>query len=247
MFLSLFFFPDTTSASVSATNGRNGVKKSSIWSDIRSSIHMSARPWLWPLLSAKVVSGVASSMFSTVFPLVLTQAPLNLDPAQLGLNMSAMGIANATFGAVGAAFFTSMLNGARGLSKTALIIRPCFIALAIAVTTYAGQNMPDNVLAPIMVVSVLHSVSTHALATGLTTQTTGAVSISEQGSLLGLEHGLFSLARIGGPMIATTIYTRFDFSHVGAACGILDIALLVLLIKTSTQIASAPKTMDQLK
>jgi fucose permease len=76
------------------------------------------------------------------------------------------------------------------------------------------------------------------LATGLTTQTTGAVANDEQGALLGLEHSLFSLARIAGPSIGTALLAsvlddnkssnhRNGFWHVATCCAVIDVLLVV--------------------
>lgn len=84
----------------------------------------------------------------------------------------------------------------------------------------------------IIITWVLRELSSHALATGLTTQTTGAVTAKEQGALLGLEHGLFSMARIVGPPLATLLLTQVGtFWAVAAACGGLDVLLIAILVQ----------------
>ena len=90
----------------------------------------------------------------------------------------------------------------------------------------------ETLLFRIVCVSILHSLSAHALATGLTTQTTGSVSKEEQGSLLGLEHSLFSLARIGGPALGTALLEIGGGTlwTVETACGSLDIFLVASLM-----------------
>ena len=130
-----------------------------------------------------------------------------------------------------------------GLSQVGLVLRPCFTFLVLVVVSNVSQSttIRNHILASIIGVSVLHSLTTHALATGLTTQTTGAVAAQEQGALLGLEHGLFSLARIGGPTIGTFVFIQFSFAHVAMACGVLDCLLLALLMKTSARIAGGQK------
>lgn len=95
-----------------------------------------------------------------------------------------------------------------------------------------------NLLALFVIASVLH-----ALATGLTTQrTTGAVDSKEQRSLLGLEHGLFSLARIGGPPLGTALLADGSgFWLVASACGAIDISLVAVLFAADGQLAQTPK------
>ena len=77
--------------------------------------------------------------------------------------------------------------------------------------------------------SILHSVSQHVLATGLTTQTTGSVTPNEQGALLGLEHSLYSLARMGGPAIGTALFAFKGVMLLEGACGSIDVLTVLFL------------------
>jgi uncharacterized protein YqgC (DUF456 family) len=98
----------------------------------------------------------------------------------------------------------------------------------------------------IVLASVLHALASHALATGLTTQTTGAVDKSEQGALLGLEHGLFSMARIAGPTMGTYLLsTSGGFWVVAVSCGTIDVALLGVLAATVHQTSTKPISRQQ--
>ena len=87
----------------------------------------------------------------------------------------------------------------------------------------------------VVVASILHALASHVLATALTTQTTGVVDKSEQGALLGLEHGLFSLARVGAPPTASYLLTSSGFWSIALCCGTVDVALVGLLVATTTQ------------
>lgn len=96
------------------------------------------------------------------------------------------------------------------------------------------------------------SLSSHAHATALTTLTTGAVAPDERGTILGLEHGLFSLARIVGTPLGATLLSSPPSSSIRGggdapssfavvssgteglwrvivACTVMDVALMMCL------------------
>jgi hypothetical protein len=185
---------------------------------------------------------MAASIHSTALPLVLKD--LQFDPALLGLATSASMLGVAVFGATAMAPLTQRL-GTAGLAQSGLALRVLFGSLlAFGVTTaMGGSDAGDTVKQFIIVASVFRELSSHALATGLTTQTTGAVTATEQGALLGLEHGLFSLARVGGPPLATWLLTSVgSFWAIASVCGGLDVGMIGLLLFSATSTARGTKS-----
>mmetsp|Transcript_4899 Transcript_4899/g.14173 ORF Transcript_4899/g.14173 Transcript_4899/m.14173 type:complete len:457 (-) Transcript_4899:2025-3395(-) len=201
---------------------------------VQHSAELATRANLWPLLVVKVVGGVTASMHSTVLPLVLKQK-LKFDPADLGFVMSSSMFAVAGFGAFGMAPMTKWL-GSKGMSLSGLGGRAIVGILFALLITASSSGENSFLLYELVGISVAHALLSHLLATGLTTQTTGAVGNDEQGALLGLEHGLFSLARIGGPPVGTAL-----LGHIGrpflveGVCGALDVSLILLLVATAAQ------------
>ena len=227
--LSLWFLPD---ASVSKTNEK--ASKRSFWEDTVHSGKIALRPNIWPLLSVKVINGVCASMHSTAIPLVLTQV-LRFEPQQLGMVMSCGMFAVAFFGAFFMAPLTKML-GSLGMMNLGMLSRSVLgLVTAGMVMTYASLLSANSsisfefVLVQVIIVSILHNLSQHVLATGLTTQTTGSVNKDEQGALLGLEHSLFSLARIGGPALGTALFGFGGVLQVELACGSIDVLTVAFL------------------
>jgi len=244
--LSLLFLPDGTRETTLTAIGGGMVgntisikSPNSFWEDLKRQARIAIRASLLPLLVVKVMGGVSASIHSTALPLVLTQ-DLNFEPALLGITMSCSMFAVAAFGAVAIAPLTTWW-GADGLAQMGLIARILLGSWLAWLVTATATDMYSKY--QIILVSVLRELSSHALATGLTTQTTGAVTPEEQGALLGLEHGLFSLARIGGPPLATMLLTRIGtFWSVAAACGALDVGLVAVLVVTRNQISSGQKS-----
>jgi len=246
--LSFFFLPDNnggideeeeptttilTSTTTSTMKDETKKNKRSFLEDTRHSVEIILRPAIWPLLIVKVIGGVCASMHSTVIPLVLTQT-LKFGPQQLGFLMSCGMFAVATFGAFAMAPLTKTV-GSFGMMNTGLLVRSVLgLIMAGMIVVYSSLLERTTItiefmLMQIIVVSVLHALSQHVLATGLTTQTTGSVDKDEQGSLLGLEHSLFSLARIGGPAMGTTLLGLGGMLPVEITCGSLDILMAVSL------------------
>jgi MFS family permease len=240
--LSLVFLTDETNkeekqSSTDSTEkeGKKLEKKRSFLNELRHSGEMALRSSLWPLLMVKVLGGVVASMHSTAMPLMLTQQ-LNLEPSQLGLSMSGSMMAVAAFGAVGMSPLTKALGPPR-MTYLGLLGRAALgLAMAAIISIAIGHG--DAFLMQIISVAIMHALASHTLATGLTTQTTGAVASEERGSLLGLEHSLFSLARIAGPKLATSLLSFGNgMWPVEIACGVSDVLLVLALLATAAQIA----------
>lgn len=247
--LSFVFLPEYSVSQDASTTSRNDTmkKKRSFIEDTRHSFQTAMRPAIWPLLTVKVIGGVCASMHSTAIPLVLTQV-LNFEPQQLGMVMSCSMFAVAFFSAFFMAPLTKML-GSFGMMNAGMLSRSVLgLVLAGIIATYISVLSSGNstgrtisaefVLMQVVVVSILHALSQHVLATGLTTQTTGSVDNDEQGALLGLEHSLFSLARIGGPAIGTTLFSLGGILPVEMACGSIDVltaAFLTITLRRSSK------------
>lgn len=247
--LSFLFLPggvDTNTNSSNAGTTKRIVRGKSFYDEIQNTVSMAIRSNLWPLLVVKVFGGVAASMYQTTIPILLTQ-DLKMDPSSLGLYMSSSMFAVAIFGAIGMSPLIQMI-GSTGMTSSGLIVRAilgCVMALTISnalqqvlletTTTIDSATMYSYITSwqtQIIIVSVLHALASHALATGVTTQTTGVVNVNEQGSLLGLEHGLFSMARIVGPPAGTYVLLWSggnSFWTIAIVCAIIDIMMLSLL------------------
>jgi OCT family organic cation transporter-like MFS transporter 18 len=247
--LSLMFLPSKTVAVVDIKNPTAPVPAHklprSFLEALKHSFQLALRPNLWPLLLVKVIGGFAASMHSTALPLVLVQY-LHFDPSQLGISMSTSMFAVAAFGAIAMAPLAAPnVLGPSGMGRVGLLLRAGLASvLAVIVTTAAtssssdtSESAPSSMVTRVVIASVLHALASHVLATGLTTQTTGVVSKSEQGALLGLEHGLFSMARIGAPPLAShlLVHSGGGFWTVALFCGAVDVSLVGLLLATKKQ------------
>lgn len=246
--LSVVYLKDQITAKQqhSSTSGYNSFLLST-----KRTISYLIHPIIGPLLFIKLLNGISSSAFSTVLPLMLANK-LNFTTKNLGYYMSANSLSVAIFACVGIGPAMKCLgDGGDGLAFWGIGFRSgAYIAFGLVVThilSTVGDAKPEEVpvskhaMILTTCASIVVSLASHAHATSLTTLTTGSVNSDERGAMLGLEHGLFSMARIVGPPLGTTLLSRgpalFDLGGIGAAglwrviavCVILDLALLVLL------------------
>lgn len=194
---------------------------------------------LWPYLGAKFCSGIASSIYQTTLPLVLTQH-LHFNSSLLGLSMS---FASAVVGLM-SAFALKPLTAKVGTSNmmlSGLIGRLLFISSVSLAVTFKTLESDTSSIASIskwrikgvILSSIFYSVFSHILATSMTTQTTGMVDSSEQGTLMGVEHGIFSIARIVGPPLGAYLYANAksgSYWSIASSCIIIDGYLLYIFV-----------------
>lgn len=241
-----------TSSSPSQQSAAAGAKqRASFVESFRRTLSFLRHPAIGPLLFVKLLNGVSSSAFATALPLILANE-LRFSTARMGWFMSASSLSVAAFGAAGIAPAMAAAGdrpdrlalagiGGRLASTVALGAIVSRIAAAPASSEARGGDgdtvsLSTGGLAAVTLASVAASLSSHAHATSLTTLTTGAVPPEERGAMLGLEHGLFSMARVAGPPLGTTLLSWGSGSGSGdglwrviAACALMDFALVVLL------------------
>ena len=230
--LSLVCLPDEhyhTDIPTEASTKNTPQQSRSFLADVKKTVSLATRSHIWPLLAVKVVGGVARSMHSTALPLVLKEG-LDFDPAQLGVVMSSASLAVAVFGAVALKPFTNTL-GSEGLARLGLSFRGVMaisIAYIVSSSSLSGSLLSTSpVFIQICTASIAHALASHALATSLTTMTTGAVPPSERGAILGLEHGLFSFVGVFAPTAGTFLLAKgggfWTLALINAA---IDVALV---------------------
>ena len=169
-------------------------------------------PTIGPLLFIKLLNGVSSSAFSTILPLILANK-LHFKTTQLGYFMSASSLSVAAFAAICIKPLMSYVGDQPDkLAFTGILCRLLSIVSFGLVVTHVMSAYEEEILNTWLIIttcsSVAVSLSSHMHATSLTTLTTGTVSREERGAIIGLEHGLFSMARIVGPPLGTALLSR---------------------------------------
>ena len=198
------------------------ISQQSFLQSMRQTLSYLRHPTLGPLLFIKLLNGVSSSAFTTVQPLVLVNK-LQLDTSQVGFFMSASSLSVAAFASFGISSSMSFVGDRSDrLASVGISFRIVSMVIFGVVVSWCLNNLVDldatkdsqSVEIPTIglwlatVSSIAISISSHMHATSLTTLLTGSVSVEHRGAILGLEHGLFSLARVVGPPLGTTLLSR---------------------------------------
>ena len=176
---------------------------------IQKTLSYLKHPTIGPLLFIKLLNGVSSSAFSTILPLILANK-LHFSTIQLGSFMSASSLSVAAFAAICIKPLMSYVgNQPDKLAFTGIGCRLLSIVTFGLIVTHVMvahvEEISNTWLIITTISSVAISLSSHMHATSLTTLTTGVVSREERGAIIGLEHGLFSMARIVGPPLGTSL------------------------------------------
>ncbi|KAL3795672.1 hypothetical protein HJC23_002079 [Cyclotella cryptica] len=177
-------------------------------------------PKLGPLLFMKLINGISSSAFTTILPLILTNQ-LQFSPSNLGYFMSISSMSVAVFAAVGISPAMSFFGNypdrlafwGMGCRVVSLLTFGVLVSQTLSVNHLPGEDsdVSSNAGGLVLVLTlacVVISLASHVHATSLTTLTTGSVPSHDRGTILGLEHGIFSMARIVGPPLGTALLSR---------------------------------------
>ena len=180
----------------------------------------------------KIASGVANSMSRSAQPLILKNQ-LMFTEADMGLFLSA----NFVFGGIANGFLLGPLTKLLGGSVRAVVIN----CLLIMGSFYVLQALAYSSFSPLMEVpgaakqypfifmSMGLAMFQYSLGTGITAETTGAVPENMKGTLMGMEHALFSLAHIGGPAAGIKLLQTYGISGLSAVVAVIFFSLFVLV------------------
>ena len=79
-------------------------------------------------------------------------------------------------------------------------------------------------------IQLLLSLPQFVLAAAITSESTSRVLFSLQGTLLGLEHGLFAAVRVATPILGAAILEAGGVSGVSGSCACIYISICVLFL-----------------
>jgi MFS family permease len=165
----------------------------------------------------KLINGISSSPFSTILPLILTNQ-LRFSPSDLGYFMSLSSLSVAAFAAVGISPAMFLLGNrpdrlalwGMGCRFVTLLVFGASVSHTLSVLRspeeepHAVSSKKGTILA-VTAACIVISLASHVHAISLTTLTTGSVPSRDRGAILGMEHGIFSMAQIVGPPLGTML------------------------------------------
>mmetsp|Transcript_109948 Transcript_109948/g.355031 ORF Transcript_109948/g.355031 Transcript_109948/m.355031 type:complete len:414 (+) Transcript_109948:135-1376(+) len=196
---------------------------------IAKMLAVAMRPAVVAILATKLGASVGSSMKQSVFPLVLKDG-FGVAEGGMGVAMSVTMVVNSLVGAFVIGPFTNKFKP-RVLVPACILAKACCEAAIglVAPGSAAVAMLPDAVHAslPFAGCFVLGSTFQFALATTLSVLSTSAVGKDEQGSLMGVEHAMFSGARIGTPTLAAYLFSIGGVPLVAGTCTSISLCLLL--------------------
>lgn len=174
----------------------------------------------WPQLSTKAATAAVASTFQAVSPIVLKER-FGVDPAAMGTAMSAQAMANALVGGLALGPITAAFTEAHTVQGCLALLVAGFVALVPA-----SFNLSP---VPWVTVGVVLSVAGHALATVLTSVSTSRVGPWEKGTLLGLEHGVFSGVRVLAPTVGMGVFKVGGAAAMSLSCAAVALGTLAAM------------------
>lgn len=192
--------------------------------DIPSTYKVIAAVWLF--LAAKVITSVANAMAAAAFPLILKNT-YGMDEQALGLSMSFMSACNAVVNGLFLGPIAALAGG-----DLITVISFCLVAmglLSVLQAVFAGfEAMDISRILPVdsatagmyefLFISFVLSMFQYVLSTTITGESTARVGPHAKGTLLGLEHSLFALARVGAPQLGVWLLAKGGVATVASCC-----------------------------
>jgi OCT family organic cation transporter-like MFS transporter 18 len=192
-----------------------------------SMIHIISKVWL--MLFTKVTSGVAISMTSSAFPLILKNI-FGFNESAMGLTMSSLSAVNSVANGILLGPFVEFLGGKTAVVvSTALYAMAAFFFLQAIFASPAATSLSSSGGLYIFIgCTFVLNVFQYVLSPALTGESTSRVSGHEKGTLLGLEHSLFAAARILTPQAGVSLLNAGGISLVSGASGAIFVVLVAV-------------------
>jgi OCT family organic cation transporter-like MFS transporter 18 len=236
-----YLLPPLQHAETSKSATSSGDEKST---DSPSIIKVISKVWL--LLFTKVVSGVAISMNTSAFPLILKNT-FGFKESAMGFSMSSLSAVNSIATGLFLGPIVEFMGG-----KVALVVSTSlawttivFFAQAfLASPTVAVYHGPSNGLVIFMICAIILSVLQYVLSPALTGESTSRVASHEKGTLLGLEHSLFAAARILTPQAGVYLLNYGGITLVSGCAGGIFAGLLLVWNACKHKYLTAPLPLD---
>lgn len=184
------------------------------------------------LFFVKIASGVANSMARAAQPLILKNE-LQFTEADMGKFLSA----NFAFGGFANGVLLGPLTKLLG-GEVRVVVHKCLLIMAAFYALQAaGYSSASPLMAvagagkqyPFIAASMGVAMFQFSLGTGITAQTTQTVPEHMKGTLMGMEHALFSLARIGGPAAGVYLLKTQGISGLSAVIAAVFFGLFALV------------------
>ena len=238
----------STSSDTNNMEQTSSTQKWSFWGRYYKAIQISG-----VFLSIKVITSVANSMASTAQPLILKNQ-LGVSEKGLGMFMSFSFCVGGLVNGFGLDKLTKVLGSPSFLSSKKnintggnprLVVKHtvfgmfvfysclAFIYSSIGISTMEAFILLTNTQKyfdiikqiPFISLTLLLSILQFTLSTSITAETTSLVPKEIRGTMVSLEHSLFSAPRIVAPSIGVAVYRMGDISGLCISCALIFLSV----------------------
>lgn len=180
------------------------------------------------VLLTKLVSTTTSSMIQGLQPVIFMQK-FGMQEGGMGAYMSTAMAFNALCGWFAVGALKDRFDRGPLVFGCLLWISCCYLLLAVVapgswLLEAVADVIPVHQAVPWMVVAVLASMASFIRGTVFTDISTSSVPDNLKGTLLGLEHGIFSLSHTITPRLGTSLYTSIGLVGMVAGGAVLEVA-----------------------
>eukprot|EP01041_Mallomonas_annulata_P004952 gene4952-9900_t len=196
------------------------IKKESVYEVIRS---------VWLILFTKLVTGIASSMSTTTFPLILKNI-YNLNESSSGMSLSIIQL----FNAIATGFLMGPITNLLGGSPL-VVATYCLYGMTALFTLSSTIEATTSIILTsthrfciFFILCIFLSVMQYVLGTTLTGESTARVGPQSKGILIGTEHSLFAAARIASPQMGVYLLQYGGIPAVAGASGAVFFSVSIL-------------------
>ena len=185
----------------------------------------------WLPLSIKFITACGVSMYTTALPLVYKNM-YGASPSLLGTVMAVTMVINAVAGLFAVGWLSSFFGERQAIQHSTHILALGYLFIVAALHFRAvGSDGVTTSVYPLVCINVALSVVGHSMATLVTSQSTSLVGENDKGAVIGIEHALFSFARIASPTLGVMLMevenTRLTW--LAGACASTALAAAALL------------------
>mmetsp|Transcript_56477 Transcript_56477/g.93339 ORF Transcript_56477/g.93339 Transcript_56477/m.93339 type:complete len:450 (-) Transcript_56477:261-1610(-) len=182
-------------------------------------------------LAVKVATGIANNMARSAQPLILKN-DLGFDEGMMGKVMSG----NFAFGGLSNGCLLAPLTAALG-GDTRVVVRNCVAIMGVVYMLEAALFAPGLALmrsgsmlsgGTYIGIALFLSLFQFSLSTSITAGTQSMVPKDMLGTLMGIEHSIFAVAGMVGPLVGTYVFRTSGISGLALACSSLFLGILLI-------------------
>mmetsp|Transcript_25640 Transcript_25640/g.59742 ORF Transcript_25640/g.59742 Transcript_25640/m.59742 type:complete len:457 (+) Transcript_25640:52-1422(+) len=210
-------------------------------------------PIVLSLLGTKLLTTIANSLYRSANAIIFKEK-FHVKPGGQGLQMSLMSACNALSGAFIVGPVSRRFSTGNLVIGCLLWMAACFGGMAItgpssSIIDIARTVVPHmHASVPHISLAIAQSMAAFAMATGLTALSTRQVEDGLKGTLMGVEHGVFSMTSVGIPSLGILLLRKLDIFGMCTLCGCMLLAVVIIWQSVAApriRMVEAEKTMSQ--